>query len=206
MQDITPHLADVKTVALAEQGVELAERIATSREDFMAQREALGRRLRILYMKGRTDDLRAVLTADNVSDLLARVRMTRTVARVQAAVDALRPVVAKIRGLAWKKPVKAAVMSRAALREFMLTDLAKEVTPEEWARDNRILRRLGLLSEKEDLKAMVAAGVSISERPLQQYHGNRTIHVLLVHRVLGIVSQGALLKLYCCSMVPHKIF
>jgi len=72
--------------SLLEQGAELAARIETSRDEFQAQRDALGRRLRSLYMRGNTNDLRAVLAADNVSDLLARVQLTRTVARVQAAV------------------------------------------------------------------------------------------------------------------------
>ena len=72
--------------SLQEQGAQLAARIEISREEFQAQRDALGRRLRILYMRGNTNDLRAVLAAENVSDLLARVQLTRTVARVQAAV------------------------------------------------------------------------------------------------------------------------
>ena len=76
-------------------------------------------------------------------------------ARIQQAVDDLRPVVAKLRGLEWKRPVKAAVMTREDLRKYMLSELDKETTPEEWDQDTRILQRVGLLKEGEDLKDMV---------------------------------------------------
>ena len=84
---------------------------------------------------------------------------TRTLAeeqlRIQRAVDDLRPVVAKLRGLPWKQPVEAAVMTREELRAYMLTEMEKEVTPAEWARDTRILHRLGLLKPDEDPKQLV---------------------------------------------------
>ncbi|MDA1195627.1 MAG: hypothetical protein O2894_10640 [Planctomycetota bacterium] len=84
----------------------------------------------------------------------AEARAAET-ARIQKAVDELIPVVSKLRGLEWKKPVPAAVLSREELRAYMLSELDKETTPEEWAADTRILKRLGLLGPKEDLKDMV---------------------------------------------------
>jgi len=76
-------------------------------------------------------------------------------ARVQKMVDDLRPVVAEMRGLAWKKPVPAKVISRKALRAFLQTEIDKEVTPEEWIRDNRITKRLGILKPDEDLRSLI---------------------------------------------------
>ncbi len=78
-------------------------------------------------------------------------------ARIQKAVDKLRPLVSKIRDLPWKRPVEAAVMTRKELRAFMISELAKEATPEDWDRDTRILRRIGLLKPTEDLQQMVLA-------------------------------------------------
>ncbi|MDF1700768.1 MAG: hypothetical protein P1V36_06385 [Planctomycetota bacterium] len=75
-------------------------------------------------------------------------------ARIQKAVDDLMPVVAKLRGLDWKRPVKAAVMTRPDLRKYMISEIDKETTPEEWARDTRILQRVGLLKANENLKDM----------------------------------------------------
>lgn len=62
----------------------LAERLDASREEFAARRVALGRRLRALYMHGKPGDLRTVLAAESVSDLVAKYRITRTLARLEA--------------------------------------------------------------------------------------------------------------------------
>ena len=64
------------------------------------------------------------------------------------------PLVAEIRGLEWKHGVEAKVLSRAELRTFLKEQIDKEVTPEEMERDNRIVRRLGLMEPTEDLLSM----------------------------------------------------
>ncbi|MCP4574499.1 MAG: peptidoglycan DD-metalloendopeptidase family protein [bacterium] len=69
---------------LEEEGAILATRLETSRTEFANRQEALGRRLRDLYIHGRPGDLRTVLAAASVSDLMARYRMTRTLARLEA--------------------------------------------------------------------------------------------------------------------------
>jgi hypothetical protein len=76
-------------------------------------------------------------------------------ARVQKMVDDLRPIVAEMRGLPWKAPVPARVISRKDLRAYLLKEIDKDVTPEEWKRDDRITKRLGLLKPTEDLRALV---------------------------------------------------
>jgi hypothetical protein len=84
-------------------------------------------------------------------------------ATIQAIVDGLMPYVARLRGLPWKKPVPAQVLSRDGLGALLEQQLERDVTPEEWARDTRLLRRLGMLGPEEDLrgllKSMFQAGI-----------------------------------------------
>ncbi|HPF71072.1 MAG TPA: peptidoglycan DD-metalloendopeptidase family protein [Candidatus Krumholzibacteria bacterium] len=62
----------------------LAARVDSSRVVFAARREALGRNLRTLYMRGPTDEARTLMTAGSLSELLARVKLARMVARLEA--------------------------------------------------------------------------------------------------------------------------
>lgn len=71
---------------------------------------------------------------------------------LQKLVDEIRPEVAKLRGLAWKHAVPVRVLTREELRAYMQEGMERDVKPEEWARDNRIVRRLGLLREDENLR------------------------------------------------------
>jgi hypothetical protein len=71
---------------------------------------------------------------------------------LQQLVDEIRPEVAKLRGLAWKHDVPVRVLTRDELRTYMREGMDRDVKPEEWARDNRIVRRLGLLREDENLR------------------------------------------------------
>jgi len=75
-------------------------------------------------------------------------------AKLQKLVDEIRPEVAKLRGLAWKHDVPVRVLTREELRAFMQEGLARDVKPEEWTRDTRLLRRVGLLGENEDLREL----------------------------------------------------
>lgn len=72
-------------------------------------------------------------------------------AAVNRIVAQLRPLVAEIRGLEWKREVPAEVLSREALEALLEQQLAEEVTPEEMERDTRITRRLGIIAPDEDL-------------------------------------------------------
>lgn len=74
---------------------------------------------------------------------------------VGAWVDSLRAETARIRGLEWKRPVPAALLSREELRVRMEAMVEKEMNPEDLARDTRILRRLGLLGPDEDPLSLV---------------------------------------------------
>ena len=73
---------------------------------------------------------------------------------LQKLVEEIRPEVAKLRGLAWKHDVPVCVLTREGLRAYMQEGLERDVTPEEWARETRLLHRLGLLAEGEDLREL----------------------------------------------------
>jgi len=74
---------------------------------------------------------------------------------LQKLVDAVRPEVARLRGLPWKHDVAVRVLSRDDLRAYMKAGLARDVTPAEWIRDDRIVRRLGMLRDDENLQDLV---------------------------------------------------
>ncbi|MFN2371312.1 MAG: murein hydrolase activator EnvC [Candidatus Krumholzibacteriia bacterium] len=70
---------------LLAQGDTLGARLDSSRVVFAERRATLGRNLRALYMRGRADEVRTVLTAASVSELMARMKLARMVARVEAS-------------------------------------------------------------------------------------------------------------------------
>jgi hypothetical protein len=72
-------------------------------------------------------------------------------ARAQQMVDELMPITARMRGLTWKRPVPVRVFSREELQAYIAEEIKKEVPPEELQRDERILRRLGLVREGQDI-------------------------------------------------------
>ncbi len=76
-------------------------------------------------------------------------------AALKKLVDEVRPEVARLRGLPWKHDVAVRVLSREDLRAYMKAGLARDVTPAEWARDDRIVRRLGMLRDDEHLQDLV---------------------------------------------------
>jgi Zn-dependent peptidase ImmA (M78 family) len=65
-------------------------------------------------------------------------------------VDALRIEASRIRGLPWKQEVPADLISREQLRKNLEEMIKEELKPDEYERDLRMLRRLGLLREDED--------------------------------------------------------
>jgi len=69
---------------LLAQGDSLAARLDSSRVEFIGRRQALGRSLRAMYMRGRADEVRTVLTAASLSQLLAEMKLARMVARLEA--------------------------------------------------------------------------------------------------------------------------
>ena len=75
---------DRRERGLLAQGDTLAALLDSSRTEFAGRQEALGRNLRALYMRGRPDEARSLLTAASLSDLLARAKLARMVARVEA--------------------------------------------------------------------------------------------------------------------------
>lgn len=70
-------------------------------------------------------------------------------------VDDVCPEVAKLRGLAWKHEVDVRVLSRKELAAWMRAGLERDVKATEWERDDRIVKRLGLLREDQNLRDLV---------------------------------------------------
>ena len=71
-------------------------------------------------------------------------------AKVKQIVDELREEAAKIRGLAWKHDVPADLLTRAQLKVKLEEMIKEDFKPDDYARDVKILRRMGLLTPDED--------------------------------------------------------
>jgi hypothetical protein len=70
-------------------------------------------------------------------------------------IDSLLPPIAEASGLAVRRPVGFAMQSPEAVRQFVESQLAKELGPEELAGMTRSYKRLGLLPEELDLRALL---------------------------------------------------
>jgi hypothetical protein len=68
--------------------------------------------------------------------------------------DTIIADVAKVRGLEVKHKIKRGVMGRDRIRERVIELIDKEYTPEDLARDERMLKRLGLLPAADDFKKL----------------------------------------------------
>ncbi len=73
-----------------------------------------------------------------------------TRAEVVRVVEELRVEAAKIRGLAWKHDVPADLLTRDQLKKQLEEMIKEDFKPDEYERDLKILRRLGLLTAEED--------------------------------------------------------
>ncbi|HSR50485.1 MAG TPA: hypothetical protein VLV83_06625 [Acidobacteriota bacterium] len=73
---------------------------------------------------------------------------------LQLSEEILQRVV-KLRGLEVKKDIVQEVKSREQIRAFLLDKMVIEYPDEELEKDEKIFQRLGLLSEKDDLKTLV---------------------------------------------------
>ncbi len=97
----------------------------------------------------------APLSAKEDSPPEPRTKKQReTDAAAQKLLESLMPEVAKIRGLAWKKPVPVRVLDREALRDQLRLMMDKEYPADERARDDRIYKRVGVLRPGEDVTSM----------------------------------------------------
>jgi len=65
--------------------------------------------------------------------------------------------VAKLRGLAIRQPIKRGVMNREQLKERLLKRVEQDYSPEEIAAEQLLLKRFGLLAEKDDYLKIVIA-------------------------------------------------
>jgi hypothetical protein len=100
-----------------------------------------------------------------------------TRAGVLAAVDEIRAEVAKVRGLAWKSHVPADLLSREQLIANIEQMTKDELDPEEYAKDVKMMRRLGMLSETEDPLEMVKRFLGVG---VQGYYDPKKKHFFMI--------------------------
>lgn len=74
--------------------------------------------------------------------------------KVKRMVDELRAEASRIRGLAWKFPVPADLITRKQMREAFVAEIDAEYPPAKRERDTAILRRVGLLGPDQDPVAL----------------------------------------------------
>jgi hypothetical protein len=103
---------------------------------------------------------------------------------VLAAVDEIREEVAKVRGLPWKKRVPAAMLSREELLANLEKMMKEELDEEEYAKDLKILRRLGMLSEKDDPMEMMKRYLG---KGIQGYYDPEKDHFFMID---GLSVEG----------------
>jgi hypothetical protein len=89
--------------------------------------------------------------------------------------DDLLPVVAKLRGLQPKAPIKKRVVDQATIRQVIQDQLARQSTPEELTNKGKALIKLGLLSASVDLQE------SIVELYTQQAAGMYDPHAKILY-------------------------
>ena len=71
---------------LTAQSEQMAVAVGYSRERYEAQKQALARSLRSMYLRGQRGELEMALTADSFSDLMTRMKVSRMMARLEAGV------------------------------------------------------------------------------------------------------------------------
>jgi hypothetical protein len=111
-------------------------------------------------------------------------------AEIRRLVDELREQAARIRGLEWKETCPADLLSRAQVRDNMAASIHKEITPEELARDVRILRRLGYLAEDED---PIELFLAVLEQMIGGYYDPDTRRLYLVEGMTGEAQKPVIL-------------
>ena len=74
----------------------------------------------------------------------------KTRSEVVRVVEELRTEAAKIRRLAWKHDVPADLLTRDQLKKELEAMILEDFKPDEYARDKKILQRLGLITADED--------------------------------------------------------
>lgn len=73
-----------KEALLQAESRRLEEELARRVDNYEARRQALARSLRTMYVRGQRNELELLLTASSFSDLMSRVKLERTLARLNA--------------------------------------------------------------------------------------------------------------------------
>ena len=105
-----------------------------------------------------------------------------TDATAQRLLDSLKHDVAKIRGLAWKKPVPVNVFSRDELRAQLRVLMERDYPADERKRDERLFKRLGVLRPDEDVTEM---SIKLFGALIAGYYDRETKRMVLVEGPMG---------------------
>ena len=111
-------------------------------------------------------------------------------AAILAIVDDLRDDAARIRGLPWKFPVPADVISRAEMRKDFERQVREELKPDVYARELKLARRLGVLGADDDPIAMT---LTFMERGVAGYYDPKRRHFYVVDGLSGEAQRPTIL-------------
>lgn len=105
-------------------------------------------------------------------------------------VDELRGEASRIRGLPWRTPVPAQVIGRARLRANFEKMIKEEMQPEEYARELRQARRLGILRADED---PIQIELGFMERGVAGYYDPKAKRFFVIDGLSGEAQRPTIL-------------
>ena len=92
---------------------------------------------------------------------------------------ALEPTVEKLRGLEFKREVPKGIKTPAELREFMLEELDREVSPEEMQASQGVMEKYGLIPKGLDLKKLM---IDLYTEQVAGFYNPRTKRLYLIDK------------------------
>lgn len=111
-------------------------------------------------------------------------------AAILAIVDDLRDDAARIRGLEWKFPVPADVITRAEMRKDFEQQVREELKPDAYERDLKLARRMGLLAADEDPIQLM---LTFMEKGVAGYYDPKRRHFYVVDGLSGDAQRPTIL-------------
>jgi hypothetical protein len=111
-------------------------------------------------------------------------------AAILKIIDEMREEASRVRGLPWKTPVPADVISREQLRIDFARMAKEETKPDVYDRSVRLARRLGLLGEKED---PIEIELRFLEKGVAGYYNPKTKRFYVIDGLSGDAQRPTIL-------------
>ncbi len=111
-------------------------------------------------------------------------------AAILAIVDDLRDDAARIRGLPWKFPVPADVITRAEMRKDFEQQVRDELKPAVYERELKLARRMGILAADEDPIQLM---LTFMEKGVAGYYDPKRRHFYVVDGLSGDAQRPTIL-------------